>query len=246
MSTVWHRLHRALLKLVGRLPSANVVSGGRISSELQKATAWNGPSRTSLDHADVENQKRGSSIHKSPAAPNDHQLHGTRVQQSPEDDRQPTASVAKLSTHRASSELDSNSFPVQLQRQHRRASSAGSEISLSSVVSTTGATSGAYTGFTQHGQYDLTHDVILRGEFISDQQAKVTPDIQAACCTCHLYPGATHVCLAGSHCMYSSCYLHWRHNLGGCPQLQIQKGMVIFLANQELGWLLALTGVTAL
>lgn len=180
MSTVWHRLHRALLKVVGRLPSANVVSGERISSELQQATAWN--SRTSLDHDDVENQKGGSFIRNSVAAPNDHQLHETGVQQSPEGAGQPTASLAKLPTHKAtSSELDGNSFPVQLQPQHRRASSAGSEISLSSAVSTTGATSGAYTGFTQHGQYDLTHDVILRGEFISDQQAKVTPDIQAAC-----------------------------------------------------------------
>lgn len=103
--------------------------------------------------------------------------------QSPEGARQPTASLANLPAHRATSnELDDNSFPAQLQHQHRRASSAGSEISLSSVVSTTGATSGAYTGFTQHGQYDLTRDVILRGEFISDQQAKVTPDMPATCC----------------------------------------------------------------
>lgn len=175
MSTVWHRLHRALLKVVGRLPSANVVSGERISNELQKATAWN--SRTSLDNEDVENQKQGSHapMHNSAAAPNDHQLLGTRVQQNPEGARQPTASLAKLSIHGATaSELDGSSFPVQLQHQHRRASSVGSEISLSSVVSTTGATSGAYTGFTQHGQYDLTRDVVLRGEFISDQQAKVT------------------------------------------------------------------------
>ena len=184
MSTVWHRLHRALLQLVGTSPSANIVSGERVSSELQQATART--SRTSLDHDDVENQKRGSSVHKSAAAPNDHQLHGTGVQQSPEGASQPVASLAKLPTYKAtSSDLDGNSFPavqLQLQRQHRRASSAGSEISLSSPVSTTGATSGACTGFTQHGQYDLTHDVILRGEFISDQQAKVTPDIQAACC----------------------------------------------------------------
>lgn len=179
MSTVWRKLAGALLKVVGKSPSTNVVSGECISSELQEATA--GCSDLCLRKHDVENQTQESATEESPAVSNDHQLHQKRVQQSPEgelDARRRTASLLTFPTNKQTRHaLEGNGL-----RQHRRASSAGSEISLSSAVSTTGATTGAYTGFTQHGQYDLTHDVILRGEFISDQQAKVTLEVQAMYC----------------------------------------------------------------
>lgn len=182
MSTVWRKLAGALLKVVGRSPSTNVVSEERLSSGLQDVTAWNTDFCPHSD--DVENQTRESLAQESPATLKDHHLHQTRVQQSPEgplDARGSTASLLTLPTNKpTSSALEGNGFPVQ--RQHRRASSAGSEFSLSSAVSTTGITAGADTGFTQHGQYDLKHDVILRGEFISDQQAKVRLDLQTMCC----------------------------------------------------------------
>ena len=211
MSTGWRELARALLKVVNRSPSTNVVSGGRISSELQDATVWN--SDFCLRNDDVEKQSRESLAHEYPATRNDHQLHQTGVQQSTAralDPRRPTASILSQSTNKeTSSALEDNGLPVQ--HQHRRASSAGSETSLSSAVSTTGA----YIGFTQHGQYDLTHDVILRGEFISNQQAKVT--LTGKVLLCHLCQGKIRLCLAGSHCLYTNSYLHWGHDLGGCP-----------------------------
>ena len=182
MSTVWRKVARALLKLVGRSPSTNVVSGDRISSDLQEATASN--SNLCLHNDDVENQIQESSARGSPSVPIDHRLHKTRVQQSPgggHDARRPNSFCSTYPTNTPSfNALEGNSFAVP--RQHRRVSSTGSEISLTSAVSTTGATTGAYTGFTQHGQYDLTQDVILRGEFISDQQAKVTLNLHAMCC----------------------------------------------------------------
>ena len=181
MSTVWRKVAGALLKLVGRSPSTNVVPGDRISSDLQEATASN--SDLCLHNDDVENQVQKWSARESPAGPIDHRLHKTGVQQSPRgghDARRPNALLSTSPTNKPTIALEGNSFPVQ--RQQRRASSFGSEISPSSTVSTTGATTGAYTGFTQHGQYDLAQDVILRGEFISDQQAKVTFDVHAMCC----------------------------------------------------------------
>lgn len=169
MSAAWLRLPVALSKLVGRSPHSNVVSGAPTISEAQEATPWNRVLR--LHNGDVENQKQEASAQEILAARNDHGLHESRVQQTLEGARQPPGSVSILSRSiPAPSAQQGNSFPVQ--SQHRRASSAGSEVSVSSIVSTTGATTGAYTGFTQHGQYDLTHDIILRGEFISDQQAK--------------------------------------------------------------------------
>lgn len=217
MSTVWRKLAGALLNVVGKSPSTNVVSGERISSELYEATA--GHSDLCLHKHDVENQTRESATDESPAGPSDHQLHQTRVQQSPEgalDARRHNASLNTTPINkRTCTALEGNGYPVQ--RQHRRASSAGSEISLSSAVSITGATTGAYTGFTQHGQYDLTNDVILRGEFISDQQAKVTIEVQASLLLCDLCHGKINSCLAGSHCLYTYCYLRRGHDLGGCP-----------------------------
>lgn len=56
---------------------------------------------------------------------------------------------------------------------HRRTTSAASDISLVSA-NTASTQPGVFTGITQSGQYDLTQDVILRGEFITASQSKAS------------------------------------------------------------------------
>lgn len=63
---------------------------------------------------------------------------------------------------------------------HRRTASASSDISLVSTA-TASTNPGVYTGLTQSGHYDLTQDVILRGEFITASQSKVYHSLCATC-----------------------------------------------------------------
>lgn len=68
---------------------------------------------------------------------------------------------------------------------HRRTNSASSDVSLVSAA-TASTNPGVYTGFTQNGHYDLTQDVVLRGEFISASQSKACGhSILSDCCMCH-------------------------------------------------------------
>lgn len=171
MSSVWSNIARTLLKLVGRSPRTNVVSGGSSGSGsgTSRERASEGSEFQFNANADLESQNPLSPVHVASKGGNDDRLHETQVQQG--------GPSASLPLHAAPSPTSVENFASSTQKpsihpvssRHRRTSSAASEVSLSSVVSTTGA----YTGFTQHGQYDLTHDVILRGEFISEQQAKV-------------------------------------------------------------------------
>lgn len=157
MSVAWLKLPGFLLKLVGTSTRTNVVSGDDRSDTRRHAACPSGLYNNSI-------QKREPSARAFSTASNDHRLHESRVQQSNEEAHQPHAALSAFSADSPSSKTeDGNSGPVR--SQHRKPVSGGS--------STTGTTTGAYTGFTQNGQYDLTHDVILRGEFIPDQQAKV-------------------------------------------------------------------------
>ena len=167
MSTSWLQLPRTLLKLVVGSPRTDVVSGETTSGTTREATAQ----PTDLHNDSFGNQKRESSAHESSTATNGHSLHESQVRDRGRD-RQPHAALSTSSANGPTSSAQEG-FRGPASSQHRKAMSAGSQLSLSSTVSTTGTTTGAYTGFTQNGQYDLTHDVILRGEFISDQQAKV-------------------------------------------------------------------------
>ena len=171
----WRKLvlPSVLLKLVGRSPRANVVSGGSTDfdeSEARGGLSWDG-----------EDIPLGESIHQDRISPayesvntsaNQHgQLQECSVYDidvsvpPPVSDSTPAAKRADPVQPSASQATDT----LPSRGHHRRTSSAASDISLSSIVSTTGA----YTGFTQAGQYDLALDVILRGEFISEQQSKV-------------------------------------------------------------------------
>ena len=171
MSSVWSNTAEALLKLVGRSPRSDVLSGGStgIDSDRPRERASESSDLRFSESADLESQKPLSPLHGASKGSNDDRLHETPVQQGA-----PSASLASHATPSTTS-VDNLTLSIQkpgshaVSSHHRKTSSAASEASLSSVVSTTGA----YTGFTQHGQYDLTHDVILRGEFISEQQAKV-------------------------------------------------------------------------
>lgn len=218
MSISWLNVPRTLLKLViGGSLRTNVVSGQPSSDSTRTATA----SSNDLPDDSAGSQKRESSAHEGPTARKDHRLHESQVQQG-HDAGQPHAALSRSSANGpTSSAMEGVTGPIRSQL--RNTESAGSVFSLSSTVSTTGTTTGAYPGFTQNGQYDLTHDVILRGEFISDQQAKVYLMIQDIA----LQSTATPFCTVGSHCQHPHCHLHRRHNFGGCPQLQVEEGMVL-------------------
>jgi hypothetical protein len=171
----WRKLvlPSVLLKLVGRSPHTNVVSGGSNDfdeSEARGGLSWDGEDILLGESA---HQDRISPAYESvDTSANQHDqlqessVYGIDVSaQKPWSGSTPAAKRAdpvQLSASQATDTLPSRGH-------HRRTSSAASDISLSSVVSTTGA----YTGFTQAGQYDLALDVILRGEFISEQQSKV-------------------------------------------------------------------------
>ena len=170
----WRKLvlPSVLLKLVGRSPHTNVVAGGSTDfdvSEARGGLSWDGEDILLGESA---HQDRISPAYESvDTSANQHDqlqessVYGTDVSaQKPWSGSTPAAKRADpvQSASQATDTLPSRGH-------HRRTSSAASDISLSSVVSTTGA----YTGFTQAGQYDLALDVILRGEFISEQQSKV-------------------------------------------------------------------------
>lgn len=167
MSISWLKVPGTLLKLVIGNERTNVVSGQPSSDATPAATVFNDPPDDSAG-----SKKRESSAHEDPTARKAHRLHEPQMQQGHDAAGHPHAALPKSSAGGpTSSAQEGLTGPVR--SHHRKTVSAGSGFSLSSTVSTTGTTTGAYTGFTQNGQYDLTHDVILRGEFISDQQAKV-------------------------------------------------------------------------
>ena len=189
MPIPWRRLllPETLLKLVGRSPRTNVVTGDSRSA-LHRASAaqisWTGehlqPLETAVHHDRALHSNRPIDV----TAHDDGQLQESAVLEA-------RAPVAPLQTPSAvssnktdSTKLSSLHSPesVPLHSRHRRIGSAASDVSLSSVVSTTGA----YTGFTQAGQYDLTMDVILRGEFISEQQSKACGEAPHAMQSCLL------------------------------------------------------------
>ena len=225
MPSAWPRLSALLHGLISRTSRTKVVSGDSSGPDSDRPQE-----RSSLDFdvrfgqsVDVESQDWSSPIHDSLAASNGHQLHESDVQQlnqGPRTTHRPAheGSCAN-STHNETSSVQSLGGHS-VHGHHRRTSSAASEISLSSVLSTTGA----YAGFTQHGQYDLAQDVILRGEFISEQQAKVA--YRAPCNSACMSVISMLICLcaAGCHCKHSSCYLHWCYNLSRSLKLQTQKG----------------------
>lgn len=158
-----------LLKLAGKSPHTNVVSGQSteiVDSEPRDRLSWNGQD---IPLEEVADQERVSPVYKSVAtSANKHeQLQETSVRRGNALALPTLSSAAKRADSPQPSGLQTtDTLPVR--GHHRRTSSATSDISLASLVSTTGA----YTGFTQAGQYDLTRDVILRGEFISEQQSK--------------------------------------------------------------------------
>lgn len=175
MSSAWRKLPGTLLKLVGRSSRTNVVSGDPSASNsdrAREATSWNSDIDGRNADGDLEKQEFASTAHDDPAASNDDRLHESKVQRSFEAAyaaQPPTQSPSASSANGQTTRGQNGQTDHPIRGHHRRTSSAASEVSLSSVMSTTGA----YTGFTQHGKYDLTRDVILRGEFISEQQAKV-------------------------------------------------------------------------
>ncbi len=167
----WRKLvlPSVLLKLVGRSPQTNVVSGGSTDfdqSEARGGLSWDG-----------EDIPLGESAHQDRISPaygsvntsaNQHdQLQESSVYGIDVSAQKPLSESTRAAKRADPVQQATDTFPSR--GHHRRTSSAASDISLSSVVSTTGA----YTGFTQAGQYDLALDVILRGEFISEQQSKV-------------------------------------------------------------------------
>ncbi len=176
MPVSWRKLvlPSVLLKLVGRSPHANVVSGGSTDfdgSEARGDLSWDG-----------KDIPLGESAHQDCISPTYESVNTSANQH----DQLQESSVYGIDVSAQKSLSESTpaakrTDPVQLSASqqatdtlssrghHRRTTSAASDISLSSVVSTTGA----YTGFTQAGQYDLALDVILRGEFITEQQSKV-------------------------------------------------------------------------
>lgn len=177
MPVPWRRLLLAdvLLKLAGRSSDANVVFGDpteSVSAEAPDSLSWDGRDVDQTDTA-FEGPDRISPAYEAVAtsANQTEQVQETSVRDGrlsgPHTLLSGSTSAAKQADPKQASDLQTTDH-LPVRGQHRRTSSATSDISLASVVSTTGA----YTGFTQSGQYDLYNDVILRGEFISEQQSK--------------------------------------------------------------------------
>ena len=172
MPVSWRKLvlPSVILKLLGRSPHASVVSGGPTELEAPGGLFWDGEDITQGESA---HQDRVSPAYEAVnTSANQHDqlqessVHGIEVSGPPPLSKSTPAAKSADSVQSSASQA-TDILPRR--GHHRRTSSAASDISLSSVVSTTGA----YTGFTQAGQYDLALDVILRGEFISEQQSKV-------------------------------------------------------------------------
>jgi len=172
----WRKLvlPSVLLKLVGRSPHANVVSGGPTDfdeSEARGRLSWDGED---IPLGESTHQDRISPAYESVNTSANHHdqlqessVYGIEMSAPAPLLSESTPAVKRADPVQPSASQATDRLPSR--GHHRRTSSATSDISLSSIVSTTGA----YTGFTQAGQYDLALDVILRGEFISEQQSKV-------------------------------------------------------------------------
>ena len=223
-------LPEVLLKLVGRSPRTNVVSGDTSQPEhaSHSEISWNG---TDLLSGEVAYQQdRVSPVYESIATAADQNVQ-------PEENSHPESGTSGphilLSGSATTAQCtDSNQPPsmhavniLPARGHHRRTSSATSDISLNSTVSTTGA----YTGFTQSGKYDLTLDVILRGEFISEQQSKawlLLSLLSSSQGTYSTNPDSSNGLLhAGCHRLHSLCYLHRYYNFDSGTELQDRKGM---------------------
>ena len=172
-------LPTVLLKLIARSPDDNVVSGQPTEDSSQQSSKleslWAGAAAepnqldsytafvgNSLDASTSSNQSTVQTAQPSPFSEATTQQHIPQI-------------VGKLDSPLpiAKPVLD-GLLPG---GRHRRSASASSDASLVSA-NTASTNPGAYTGFTQSGHYDLTQDVILRGEFITTSQSKASGFLQ--------------------------------------------------------------------
>lgn len=180
----WHNvLPTVLLKLIARSPDDNVVSGQPTEDSSQQSSKleslWAGaaaePSQLDSYTAFV-----GDSLDASISS---NQSTVQTTQPSPFSE---ATTQASLQQHifQIDGKLDS---PLPIAKpvldgllpggRHIRSTSASSDASRVSA-NTASTNPGAYTGFTQSGHYDLTQDVILRGEFITTSQSKASGFLQ--------------------------------------------------------------------
>ena len=183
----WHNvLPTVLLKLIARSPSDDVVSGQPTENSAQRSSKleslWAGAAAEPSQHDSYTPFVRDSLDLSS------HQSTSATVQAAQPSPFSKASTQASLQQHSPKNEspvkLDS---PLPIAKpvldgllpggRHRRTASASSEVSLVSA-NTASTNPGAYTGFTQSGHYDLTQDVILRGEFITASQSKASGFLQ--------------------------------------------------------------------
>ena len=181
----WHNvLPAALLKLTSRSPGDTVVSGQPTESSSQRTLRLE--SLWASAAAQQSQQESYTALVEDGHDPSSSSQKSTSRQATQQEQPSPFSEPGLFdqndSDYQYSRAAAAGSLPVAkpvldgllpIGSRHRRTASAASDISLVSA-NTASTQPGVFTGITQSGQYDLTQDVILRGEFITASQSKAS------------------------------------------------------------------------